>query len=57
MTRLPSGEIHGGEPEPNLLGLELASSSVDDGGSGYGRVWLVTDHEISCAPCQRLDRR
>jgi hypothetical protein len=34
MTWLPSGEIHGGDPKSNLLGLGLASSSVDDGGSG-----------------------
>jgi hypothetical protein len=34
MTRLPSGEIRGGDPEPNSLGLGLASSGVGDGGSG-----------------------
>jgi hypothetical protein len=33
MTRLPSGEIRGNEPEPNLLGLGFAVSSVGDGGS------------------------
>jgi hypothetical protein len=30
---MPSGEIHDGDPKPNLLGLGLASSSVGDGGS------------------------
>jgi hypothetical protein len=34
MTQLPSGVIRGGEPEPNLLGLGLVSSSVGNGGSG-----------------------
>jgi hypothetical protein len=34
MTRLPSREIHGGDLEPNPLGLGLASSGVGDGGSG-----------------------
>jgi hypothetical protein len=34
MTRLPSREIRIGEPEPNLLGLGLASSCVGDGGFG-----------------------
>jgi hypothetical protein len=33
MTRLPSGEIRGSEPEPNLLGLGFVVSSVGDGGS------------------------
>jgi hypothetical protein len=33
MTRLSSGEIRGGEPEPNLLWLRFAMSSVNDGGS------------------------
>jgi hypothetical protein len=35
MTRLPSGEIRGGEPEPDPLGLGFASSNV--GGDGSGR--------------------
>jgi hypothetical protein len=34
MTRLPSGEILGGEPDPNPLGLGFASSDVGDGGFG-----------------------
>jgi hypothetical protein len=34
MTRLPSGEILGGQLEPNPLRLGLASSNVSDGGSG-----------------------
>jgi hypothetical protein len=34
MTRLLSGEILGGELNPNPLGLGFASSSVGDGGSG-----------------------
>jgi hypothetical protein len=34
MTRLPSGEILGGELGPNLLGLGFASSGVGDGGCG-----------------------
>jgi hypothetical protein len=34
MMRLPSGESHGGEPEPDPLGLGFASSGVGDGGSG-----------------------
>jgi hypothetical protein len=29
MIRLPSGESHGGEPEPDPLGLGFASSSVE----------------------------
>jgi hypothetical protein len=33
MTRLPSGEICGGEPEPNPLGLGFVMSGVGDGGS------------------------
>jgi hypothetical protein len=33
MTRLPSGEIHDGEPEPNPLGLGFVVSGVGDGGS------------------------
>jgi hypothetical protein len=33
MIRLPSGEIRGDEPEPNLLELGFAVSSVGDGGS------------------------
>jgi hypothetical protein len=38
MTRMPSGEICGGEPKPNSLGLGFAVSSVGDGGSSlwYG---------------------
>jgi hypothetical protein len=38
MTRLPSGEICGGEPELNLLGLGFVVSGVGDGGSAlwYG---------------------
>jgi hypothetical protein len=34
MTWLPSGEIHSGDLESNLLGLGLASFDVGDGGSG-----------------------
>jgi hypothetical protein len=34
MIRLPSGEIHDGEPEPDPLGLGFASFGVGDGGSG-----------------------
>jgi hypothetical protein len=34
MMRLPCGESHGGEPEPDPLRLGFASSSVGDGGSG-----------------------
>jgi hypothetical protein len=33
MIRLPSCESHGGEPEPNLLGLGFALSGVGDGRS------------------------
>jgi hypothetical protein len=33
MTRLPSGEIRGGESNPNPLGLIFAVSGVGDGGS------------------------
>jgi hypothetical protein len=38
MTRLSSGEIRGGESEPNPLGLGFAVSDVGDGGSAlwYG---------------------
>jgi hypothetical protein len=38
MTRLPSGEIRGGEANPNPLGLMFAVSGVGDGGSAmwYG---------------------
>jgi hypothetical protein len=35
MTRLPSGEICGGDPKPNPLGIGLASFGVGDGGSGW----------------------
>jgi hypothetical protein len=40
MTRLPSGEILGGEPDPNPLGLGFAESGVGEGGSAlwYGVV-------------------
>jgi hypothetical protein len=40
MTRLPSGESRGGEPEPNPLGLGFAESGVGEGGSAlwYGVV-------------------
>jgi hypothetical protein len=40
MTRLPSDEIHGGEPVLNPLGLGFAVSGVGDGGSAlwYGVV-------------------
>jgi hypothetical protein len=34
IARLPSGEIHDSEPDPNPLGLGLDSSGVGDGGSG-----------------------
>jgi hypothetical protein len=34
MMQLPSGESHGGELEPDPLGLGFASFGVDDGGSG-----------------------
>jgi hypothetical protein len=34
MMWLPSSESHGGEPEPDPLGLGFASSGVGDGGSG-----------------------
>jgi hypothetical protein len=34
MTQLPSGEIRSGDPEPNLLGLGLASFGAGDCGSG-----------------------
>jgi hypothetical protein len=34
MTQLPSGEICGGDLEPNPLELGLVSSGVGDGGSG-----------------------
>jgi hypothetical protein len=33
MVQLPSGEILGGEPDPNPLGLGFDVSGVDDGGS------------------------
>jgi hypothetical protein len=33
MTRLPSGEMCGSDPEANLLGLGLVSSGVGNGGS------------------------
>jgi hypothetical protein len=38
MTRLPRGEICGGEPDPNPLGLGFIMSAVGDGGSSlwYG---------------------
>jgi hypothetical protein len=40
MTRLPSGEIRVGEPEPNSLGLGFFMTGVGDGGSAlwYGVV-------------------
>jgi hypothetical protein len=38
MTRLPSGESCGGEPEPNPLGLGFVKFGVGEGGSAlwYG---------------------
>jgi hypothetical protein len=32
MMRLPNGESHGSEPDPNPLGLGFAPSGVGDGG-------------------------
>jgi hypothetical protein len=34
LMRLPSGESHDGEPEPDPLGLGFVSSGVGDDGSG-----------------------
>jgi hypothetical protein len=36
MTRLPSGENCGGEPEPDPLGSGFAVFGVSDGGSALG---------------------
>jgi hypothetical protein len=38
MTRLPSGEILGGEPDPNPLWLGFTESGIGEGGSAlwYG---------------------
>jgi hypothetical protein len=62
MTLLPNGESHGGEPEPDPLGLGFAVFGVGDGGTtlgcrGGGCTRLVTAHEISHAPCQGFYRR
>jgi hypothetical protein len=62
MTRLPSGESHGGELVPDPLGLGFTVSGAGDAGSGLGWGGVggsrpVTNCEINRAPCQGFHRR